>query len=187
MKLRITKLATMSALVLSVTACGYAGMGKMQMGGMGMMPHGPGASSQLEARSGSGVTGNVRFMQHGDHVMVRVTASGLAPGQAHGFHIHDKGDCSAPDALSAGGHFNPTGKPHGAPDETRHGGDMPALKADANGQVSTSFHLTGVTVSDGPTSIMGRSVIIHKDPDDYKTQPTGNSGARIACGVIVKS
>ncbi|MFT6590598.1 MAG: Cu-Zn family superoxide dismutase [Rhodoferax sp.] len=184
MKLQLIKLATMSALVLSVTACGYAGM---RMGGMDMVPHGPSASSQLDARSGSGVTGSVRFMEHGDHVMVRVTASGLTPGQLHGFHIHDKGDCSAPDATSAGGHFNPTGKPHGAQDGDHHGGDMPALQADANGQVSVTFHLAGVTVSDGPTSIMGRGVIIHKDPDDYKTQPTGNAGARLACGVIVKS
>lgn len=177
MKSLCIKLTTMSALLLSVAACSH----------MGMQQHGPSASSQLEARSGSTVTGTVKLMQRGDHVMAMVNVSGLKPGQEHGFHIHDKGDCSAPDGISTGGHFNPTGKPHGSQDADHHGGDMPALKADANGKASTKFHLTGVTVADGPTSIMGRGIIVHKDPDDYKTQPTGNSGARIACGVIVKA
>lgn len=157
-----------------LTACGH-----------GMHSHqGPKALSALTAKSGSQVSGTVRFVQHGDHVMVMADVSGLRPGQEHGFHIHEKGDCSAPDGMSTGGHFNPSGKPHGAQDAEHHGGDMPALKADSNGKASAHFHLTGVTLSDGPSSLMGRSVIVHKDPDDYKTQPTGNSGARIACGVI---
>lgn len=155
-------------------------------GGMQHQHGGPQAASTLSARSGSQVSGTVRFAQHGDHVMVNVDVSGLQPGREHGFHIHDKGDCSAPDALSAGGHFNPTGKPHGAQDADHHGGDMPALKADAAGRAVAHFHLTGVTLADGPTSIVGRSLIVHKDPDDYKTQPTGNSGARMACGLISK-
>jgi Cu-Zn family superoxide dismutase len=153
--------------------------------GMGMS--GPSATSKLEARRGSSVAGTVQFAQHGDHVMVRAEISGLKPGQEHGFHIHDKGDCTAPDGMSAAGHFNPTAKPHGPQESAHHGGDMPALRADADGKVVVRFHLEGVTVADGPTSIVGRSLIVHRDPDDYKTQPTGNSGARIACGLITKA
>jgi superoxide dismutase, Cu-Zn family len=176
-KSKCIKLAAMSAIALSLTACGHMGRGA----------HGPSAVSQLEARSGSSVAGTVKFKQHGDHVMATVEVSGLKPGQEHGFHVHDKGDCSGPDGMATGGHFNPTGKPHGPQSGDHHAGDMPGLKADANGRVSAQFHLTGVTLTDGPTSIVGRGVIVHKDPDDYKTQPTGNSGARIACGVVVKS
>ncbi len=153
----------------------------------GTMASGTSASSRLDALSKSGVTGLVTFVQEGDGVTGRADVTGLVPGQEHGFHIHDKGDCSAPDGMSAGGHFNPTSQPHGAPNENHHGGDMPALKADGSGKASARFHLRGVTVADGPTSIAGRAIIVHKDPDDYKTQPTGNSGARLACGVIVKS
>jgi superoxide dismutase, Cu-Zn family len=147
----------------------------------------PQASSQLEARSGSAVGGTARFVQSGDRVLVKIDVAGLNPGQEHGMHAHEKGDCSAADGASAGGHFNPTGKPHGAPGGDHHAGDMPALKADANGRASVSFELAGVDVASGPQSLVGRALIIHKDADDYKTQPTGNSGARIACGVIVRS
>ena len=152
-----------------------------------MGPTGPSATAKLEARSGSRVSGTVQFTQHGDHVLVRAEITGLAPGQEHGFHVHDKGDCSAPDGMSAAGHFNPSAKPHGPQDSAHHGGDMPALKADAYGKAVASFRLEGVTVADGANSVVGRSLIVHKDPDDYKTQPTGNSGARIACGLIVKA
>ena len=179
MSQRLIQLFGLGATTLLISACGH------MVGHMGS--HGPSASSTLEARSGSSVSGTVKFMQHGDHVMVRVDVSGLNPGQEHGFHIHDKGDCSAPDGMSTGGHFNPTGKPHGPQSSEHHGGDMPALKADSSGKASARFHLTGVTVADGPSSVVGRALIVHKDADDYKTQPTGNSGARIACGVIVKS
>ncbi|MCJ0762309.1 superoxide dismutase family protein [Variovorax terrae] len=168
-----------AALAIALLAAGCAGSG-MQAGG-------PAATSQLQARSGSTAGGTVRFVQHGDHVMVHAEVTGLAPGQQHGFHIHDKGDCSAPDAMSAGGHYNPANTPHGPQNAAHHGGDMPSLQADASGKAVADFHLMGVTVADGPTSIVGRAVIVHKDPDDYKTQPTGNSGARIACGLIVKS
>lgn len=146
----------------------------------------PTASAKLEARSGSHVTGTVRFVQKADQLVATVEVSGLNPGQEHGFHIHDKGDCSAADGMSAGGHFNPTSKPHGPQHADHHSGDMPALKADAYGVARGSFTLHHATLTDGPTQIVGRSVIVHKDPDDYKTQPTGNSGARWACGVIVR-
>ena len=145
----------------------------------------PTATAELQPTAGNTVTGKVHFMQH-KHGMVKVSGqiSGLKPNSEHGFHIHEKGDCSAPDGTSAGGHFNPTGQPHGPQGAAHHAGDLPALKADANGVAELRVHLDGPTVSAGPASIIGRGLIVHALPDDYTTQPTGNSGARIACGVI---
>lgn len=143
------------------------------------------AEAVLNATQGNTASGAVSFRQEGGDVVMSARINGLAPG-AHGFHIHDKGDCSAPDATSAGGHFNPTGKPHGNPDSAdHHGGDMPQLIADASGNASLVATLTGLSVVAGPNSVVGRGVIIHAAPDDFKTQPTGNSGARVACGVVV--
>jgi len=145
------------------------------------------ATAQLAPTKGNTATGTATFTQRGGKVLVEVKMSGLAPGAEHGFHIHEKGDCSADDAMSAGGHFNPLGKPHAhfsTPD--RHAGDMPALKADASGNASVAVELDVITVTDGPTGIVGRGLVVHAQPDDYKTQPTGNSGARVACGVIQK-
>ena len=144
------------------------------------------ASAQLNPTQGNKVSGTVTFTQSGDKIRVAAEVSGLTPG-LHGFHIHEKGDCSAPDGTSAGGHFNPAGKPHGNPDQgEHHGGDMLQLVADANGNARQMSYIDGVTLADGPASIIGRGVIVHAAPDDYKTQPTGNSGARQACGVIVR-
>jgi Cu-Zn family superoxide dismutase len=145
-----------------------------------------GASAQMAPTQGNKVSGTVTFSQAGDKIRVAAELSGLTPG-LHGFHIHEKGDCSAPDGTSAGGHFNPTSKPHGNPEQgEHHGGDMLQLVADANGVARQMSYIQGVSLADGPTSIIGRSVIVHAAPDDYKTQPTGNSGARQACGVIVR-
>ena len=119
-------------------------------------------------------------------MLVLATVHRLAPDSLHGFHLHENGDCGSSDGMSAGGHFNPDARPHGPQSGPHHAGDMPALKADANGVASATFLLRGVSVSEGPHSIIGKSLIVHKDPDDYTTQPTGNSGARIACGVIVR-
>ncbi|HTP47013.1 MAG TPA: superoxide dismutase family protein [Casimicrobiaceae bacterium] len=141
----------------------------------------------LAPTAGNTAAGSVSFAQKGDKVTVTAKISGLSPG-GHGFHIHEKGDCSAPDAMSAGGHFNPTGKAHGNPDSPdHHAGDMPMLQADASGNASLTAELSGVSIGTGSADIIGKSVIVHKDADDYKTQPTGNSGARLACGVISKS
>lgn len=151
-------------------------------------PAGETATAQLMSTSGSQAKGSATFRQQGDKVMMTVDVSGLKPNAEHGFHVHEKGDCSAPDGTSAGGHFNPTGKQHGSVDAPEHhAGDMPSLKTDANGHAGGTFELNGPTVVAGPNSVVGRGLIVHRDPDDFKTQPTGNSGARIACGVIVKS
>jgi len=149
---------------------------------------GPKATANLEPTKGSTVRGTVNFEQRGDKVRVSANVSGLRPNGEFGFHIHEAGDCSSGDGMSAKGHFNPMGKPHGHYGSAeRHAGDMPALKADANGNAKLETDLDVVTVSAGPTSIVGRGLIVHADPDDYKTQPTGNAGARIACAVIQRS
>jgi len=146
----------------------------------------PTAVAKLEATRGNSTSGTVTFEQHGDQVMAKAKIEGLKPGQEHGFHIHEKGDCSSGDGMSTGGHFNPAGKAHGAPDAEHHAGDMPSLKADAQGRADVTFHLSGVTIGTGVVDIVGKGLIVHAMPDDYRTQPTGNAGARIACAVIVR-
>jgi len=148
-------------------------------------PDAPRASASLQPTKGSKAFGEVTFEQAGGKVRVVANVAGLAPGREHGFHIHEAGDCSSGDGMSAKGHFNPFGKPHGhfgGPE--RHAGDMPALKADKSGRAKLAIELDVITVSPGAASIVGRGLIVHKDPDDYRTQPTGNAGARVACGVI---
>lgn len=148
---------------------------------------GPTAMAKLEATRGNATTGMVMFHVMGDHLMMHARVEGLKPGQEHGFHIHEKGDCSSGDGTSTGGHFNPTGKPHGAHSSAeRHAGDLPSLKADAQGRVDMKVHLVGLTIGTGVADIVGKGLIVHAMPDDYTTQPTGNSGARIACGVIAR-
>lgn len=145
----------------------------------------PAATAELAPTQGNSVKGTVEFTQKGDLVVVEAKISGLSPNSSHGFHIHETGDCSAPDASSAGGHFNPTASPHGGPaGEVRHGGDLGNLKADANGTARSSVKVGGVTIDGGPDRIIGRAVVIHAGADDLTSQPAGNSGGRVACGVI---
>jgi len=143
------------------------------------------ANAQLQPTKGNKTFGEATFEQVGDKVHVVVYVQGLKPGQEHGLHIHEVGDCSSGDGMSTKGHFNPFGKPHahqGTSD--RHAGDLPALKAGKDGRAKVDVMVDIITVAAGPASIVGRGLIVHADPDDYKTQPTGNAGARIACGVI---
>jgi Cu-Zn family superoxide dismutase len=141
------------------------------------------ASAGLAPTKGNKTVGEVTFEQVGDKVRVTAQVINLKPNQEHGFHVHEVGDCSSGDGMSAKGHFNPYGKPHGQGAE-RHAGDMPNLKADAKGRIRLVTELDIVTLTPGPASIIGRGVIVHADPDDYRTQPTGDAGARLACGVI---
>jgi superoxide dismutase, Cu-Zn family len=132
---------------------------------------------------GNTVTGIVTFTASEGGIKVIADLQGLSPGK-HGIHIHECGDCSATDGTSAGGHFNPLSKTHGAPmDAMRHEGDMGNIVADASGKAHLEYIDTMIAL-EGENSIIGRSVIIHKNEDDFKTQPTGNAGARVACGVI---
>ncbi len=131
----------------------------------------------------SGVSGTVAFTKAEGGVRVQGKLSGLKEG-AHGFHVHEFGDCSAADGASAGGHFNPTGEPHAGPhDQSRHTGDMGNITAAADGTASVDY-LDPRLAFDGPNSVLGRGVIVHANPDDFKTQPTGNAGGRLACGVV---
>ena len=143
------------------------------------------AEAALQPTKGSAVSGSVSFSPAGEKLRVVAEFRGLTPGQ-HGFHIHEKGDCSAADASSAGGHFNPSGQAHGNPDHAEHhAGDMPQLVAGANGVARLTTYIDGLSLGEGERGIVGRSVVVHAAPDDFKTQPAGNSGARQACGVIV--
>lgn len=131
----------------------------------------------------SGVKGTVVFTQVQGGVEVTAEISGLKPGE-HGFHVHEFGDCSAPDGTSAGGHFNPTGAPHGGPDDAqRHVGDLGNIKADESGN-ATYKRVDKMVALNGPHSVVGRGIIIHAGRDDLKSQPSGDAGARVACGVI---
>jgi Cu-Zn family superoxide dismutase len=143
------------------------------------------ATAVLEPTRGNSVKGTVNFVQTADRVRVSGAVSGLKPNSEVGFHIHEAGDCSSGDGMSAKGHFNPQGKPHGNPASAeRHAGDLPMLRADANGNASLSADVGIITVSPGPNSIVGKGLIVHVQPDDFKSQPTGNAGARSACAVI---
>jgi Cu-Zn family superoxide dismutase len=143
------------------------------------------ATAQLQPTKGNKTIGEATFEQMGDKVRVTVIVEGLKPGQEHGLHIHEAGDCSSGDGMSAKGHFNPYGKPHGAHNNPEHhAGDLPSLKSDANGNASLTADVDVISVNSGPGSIIGRGLIVHVQPDDFKTQPTGNAGARSACAVI---
>ncbi len=142
------------------------------------------AICKLTATEGNQVTGFVKFIQRKHSVSVRAHVEGLTPGK-HGFHIHECGDCSAPDGSSAKGHFNPGKNKHGGPSaKDRHAGDLGNLNANSKGvaEYERSDKILQLT---GEDSILGKAVIIHEKKDDYKTQPTGNAGARVACGVIM--
>lgn len=141
------------------------------------------AVATLTPSATSGVTGIVTFSGGSTSVDVHVVAMGLQPGSIHAFHVHDKGNCASADFLSAGDHFNPTHKPHGAQDQPHHAGDMPSLLADPTGRIDTSFTLQGVTLG-GADGFVGHAVVLHAQPDAYDVQPSGNAGARIACGVV---
>jgi Cu-Zn family superoxide dismutase len=141
------------------------------------------AVATLSPAASGAVSGIVTFSGSSTSVDVHVLASGLMPGSIHGFHVHETGNCASPDFMSAGGHFNPTAKPHGPQDGPHHAGDMPSLVADPTGKIDTRFTLEGVTIG-GEQGFVGHAVVLHASADNFDAQPTGNSGARIACGVI---
>ena len=141
------------------------------------------AVAVLHPTAGSQTTGTVIFTAVAGGVQIEATVEGLEPGK-HGFHIHVLGDCTAPDATSAGGHYNPDGHPHAGPDQAkRHMGDLGNLEADQTGRAHYERIDDYVTLN-SPRSIVGRAVIVHAGEDDLTTQPTGNAGGRLACGVI---
>jgi len=165
------KLAMLAILSLVLVGC-RSGRGAMAM-------------ANLNPNEGSTAKGMVHFQDQGDgSVEVIVELTGVPPG-VHGFHVHEKGDCGN-NGQNAGGHFNPTGMVHGAPDaQSHHGGDFGNVTADANGDVSARFMTHSITVKEGASSVVGRSVVLHGNPDDLVSQPAGNAGPRIACGNVM--
>ncbi len=131
-------------------------------------PSGPSAVARLQSTKGNNASGTVTFTQRGDSVQVVANVSGLKPNADHGFHVHEKGDCSSGDGMSTGGHFNPLGAPHGAHGAgTHHAGDLPSLKADSYGNAELRFSSKTISVGSGPTDVIGKGLIVHRDPDDY--------------------
>jgi Cu-Zn family superoxide dismutase len=176
--------------------------------GCDTLSKGPFAEAKVQGSEGSRVWGRVTFHQAeggtfigqstgysapvataaadsaAGKTYIRADINGLPPGRQFGIHIHEKGDCSN-DGMAAGGHFNPQAKPHGRHDgPERHAGDLPNLSSNGEGIAVYSVVSELLTVDPGPMSVVNRAVVIHESPDDYKTQPAGNSGKRIACGVI---
>ncbi len=141
------------------------------------------ATAVIHPTKGNTMSGVVTFKQLKDGLHITAHLSGLTPGK-HGFHVHEFGDCACDDAVCAGSHFNPTNKPHGGPHSSeRHVGDFGNITADDQGNARYEYVDTHAMLN-GPSSIIGRAVIVHADPDDLTTQPTGNAGARIGCGVV---
>lgn len=141
------------------------------------------ASALIYPTKGNTISGTATFSQENDGLHIRAHITGLTPGE-HGFHIHEFGNCNCDDAVCAGDHFNPAHRNHGGPEAAdRHVGDMGNLVANEEGVAEYNFVDTYATLN-GPHSIIGRTVIIHAQPDDYQTQPSGNARARIGCGVV---
>ncbi len=144
------------------------------------------ATANIAPASGTLVSGRLNIEAVDGGVRIRGELGGLGRGTQHAIHVHERGDCSAADGSSAGGHFNPTNALHGrAGQGPHHAGDMDNLRADANGVAQVDIHLRGVVLGGGaPVDVLGRAIIVHAAPDDYSSQPSGNAGARIGCGVI---
>jgi len=142
------------------------------------------AEAQLTPTRGNAAAGLMTLRVQGSELLLQGSFSGLTPG-AHGLHIHEGGDCGGPAARNAGGHFNPTGSRHGSPaSPAHHLGDLPMLTAGADGTARFQARMPGLKLEEGPAGILGRTIIITAHPDDGTTQPTGNSGPAVACGVI---
>jgi len=157
------------------------------LGGCATMRYGPPqATADLKKASGETV-GRTRLWEDADGVRILVRVQGLPPGQ-HGIHLHAVGKCDPPDFASAGGHFNPAGKQHGLKNPAgSHAGDLPNLEVAADGKGRLNYVTKLATLASGPTSLLGpdgAAVVIHANPDDEVTDPSGNSGGRIACGII---
>jgi superoxide dismutase, Cu-Zn family len=141
------------------------------------------AVAVVRPTQGNNAEGTVWFTAGPGGVTVKAALKGLAAG-SHGFHVHEFGDCTAPDATSAGGHFNPKGNPHGAPtDAARHAGDLGNVQASSDGTATLEWTDPSMKL-DGSDGVIGHAMVVHANPDDLKTQPTGNAGGRVACGVI---
>lgn len=143
------------------------------------------AVAEIMPTSGNEARGAIRLSGGNGTVKIAGSITGLEPG-AHGFHIHQKGDCSAPDATSAGDHFNPHDDPHGSPrdlEDAHHVGDLGNITANEQGEAEINTEDNEIKLS-GKDSVIGKAIIVHADQDDFESQPSGNAGARLGCGVI---
>lgn len=141
------------------------------------------AIAVLHPTENNEVSGTVTFTVTADGMRVEAHLQGLQPGE-HGFHVHEFGDCTAPAGTSAGGHFNPFGSQHGAPSSGgRHVGDLGNIEVDEEGNARVQ-KMDRLLAFEGAASIIGRAVVVHEKRDDLTSQPTGNAGGRVACGVI---
>ena len=153
-------------------------------GDMPLSPQPTIAVAVLHGQAGSDVSGTVTFTQEGEQVRIAAHVTG-APAGTLGFHLHEYGDCTAADFTSTGGHFNPTGVDHGAPtDPVHHAGDFGNITIGEDGVGHLELTTSMLTVHEGPFSVLGRAVILHAGTDDMHTQPTGDAGGRIGCGVV---
>lgn len=140
--------------------------------------------AHAKIQSASGVGGTVTFSEQGSTVTIEARLTGVAAGE-HGFHVHETGVCTPPDYTSAGGHFNPTAAPHGAPsDAAHHAGDLGNITIAADGTGTLSIASSMLSVAAGPNAVVGKAVVVHEKADDLKTQPTGDAGGRVGCGVV---
>jgi Cu-Zn family superoxide dismutase len=176
-----------------LTASLLAAASTLLVAGQGRKPQTPLASgpttaiARIEAKSGSHVAGAANFSSGGGKVTMAVKVTGLTPG-AHAIHLHEKGDCSDPEAKLAGPHWNPSSEAHGRWGQAAfHHGDIGNLEANAQGEATLTF-TTDLWTIGGPAAsdILGRAVVVHEKADDFQTQPTGNAGGRVGCGVVVK-
>lgn len=144
---------------------------------------------KMEAKSDSNVTGDVTFTEENGSVGMTAMLTGLTPGE-HAIHIHDKADCSSADGKSTGGHWNPTGTPHGkwGADEGYHKGDIGNFIADAEGNATVEFSTEEwcIGCDDENKNIVGKGVIVHQGVDDFTSQPSGAAGARVSCTGIIQ-
>ena len=192
MRIRVIPWLTLAAAALVVAGCGSSSSSSSSSSSASKPApppardaESPGARAAIEARSGSTVKGTATFTELGSGgVRIRVHIENAPPG-THGLHLHERGDCSDPEAKSAGGHFNPGGMPHAGPmAEKRHAGDLGNIEIGANGKGDLDVRSDLLTVKPGPNSVVGRSVVFHEKADDLTTQPTGNAVGRLGCGVI---
>jgi Cu-Zn family superoxide dismutase len=174
--------ALISALALTVAVSQVQGDHHEQAAGTDQVRL---AVADLQAAPGQSVSGTVTFMKYGNSVTVVADIRGLPPNSTHGFHVHENGVCQAPDFASAGGHFNPGGHPHAGPPTTpRHAGDLGNVEAGPNGRVYRRMIVTNLSLGSGPDNVIGKAVVVHANRDDLTSQPSGDAGGRIACGVV---
>lgn len=180
---RISRFMLLSFSLGLFTACGSSS--EVDPGGMVVGNGAPvSAAAIFESRPGAEIAGTVKFIQTEDGVLVAAVLSGLPPGK-HGIHLHEKGECIAPDFASAGEHFNPTNQPHACPpDKNRHAGDLGNIEVDADGTGRFELKTDLLSVDPGASSVVGRAVILHDMADDCMSQPSGGAGVRLGCAVI---